>query len=187
MGQKQSVVEDHKPKNKHGYFRISDNMKKINAELKIVSIGKVYRRDEDDATHTHQFTQVDCFTVGKNFSFSHLKRTLELVVQELLGREQAIRLRPSYFPFTEPSVEIDACCLLCQGQGCEICKKTGWVEIAGAGLIHPQVLKNCGFDPQKFTGFAFAFGLERLLMLKYGIEDIRHFYLNDIRFLRQFR
>ncbi|CAG8675235.1 29108_t:CDS:2, partial [Racocetra persica] len=136
--------------------------KNADTELKIVSIGKVYRRDEDDATHTHQFTQIDCFAVGKNFSFSHLKGTLESVVQKLLGKEQTIRLRPSYFPFTEPSVEIDA-------------------QIAGAGLIHPQVLKNGGFDSQKFTGFAFAFGLERLLMIKYGIEDIRHFYLNDIR------
>ncbi|CAG8833034.1 23367_t:CDS:2, partial [Gigaspora margarita] len=157
-----------------------------NTEIKIISVGKVYRRDDDDATHTHQFTQVDVFAVAKNISFSHLKGTLELVVKELLGKEQTIRLRPSYFPFTEPSVEIDAVCVQCRGQGCNICKKTGWVEIAGAGLIHPQVLKNCGFKNPKFTGLAFAFGLERLLMIKYGIEDIRHFYLNDIRFLRQF-
>ncbi|CAG8732815.1 30649_t:CDS:2 [Racocetra persica] len=132
-----------------------------NAEIKIISAGKVYRRDDDDATHTHQFTQVDGFAVGKNISFSHLKGTLELVVKELLGQEQNIRLRPSYFPFTEPSVEVDAVCVQCQGQGCNICKKTGWVEIAGAGLIHPQVLKNCGFKNPKFTGLAFAFGLER--------------------------
>jgi phenylalanyl-tRNA synthetase alpha chain len=112
---------------------------------------------------------------------------LELLIKELLNKEQIIRFRPSYFPFTEPSVEVDARCSPCQGKGCEICKKSGWVEIAGAGLIHPHVLKNCGFDFQKFTGFAFAFGLERLLMIKYGIEDIRNFYSNDIRFLRQFR
>ncbi|CAG8788085.1 3264_t:CDS:2, partial [Racocetra fulgida] len=150
-----------------------------NTEMKIISVGKVYRRDEDDATHTHQFTQVDGFAVAKNISFSHLKGTLELVVKELLGKEQKIRLRPSYFPFTEPSVEVDAICVQCRGQGCNICKKTGWVEIAGAGLIHPQVLKNCGFKNPKFTGLAFAFGLERLLMIKYGIGDIRNFYLND--------
>ena len=157
-----------------------------NTELKIISAGKVYRRDDDDTTHTHQFTQVDCFMVGKNVSFSHLKGTLELLVKELFGQQQTIRFRPSYFPFTEPSVEVDAACVKCQQKGCEICKKSGWVEIAGAGLIYPQVLKNCGFDAQTYSGFAFAFGLERLLMIKYRIEDIRHFYLNDIRFLSQF-
>ena len=157
-----------------------------NQELKVVSAGKVYRRDDDDATHTHQFTQVDCFATGKNISFAHLKGTLELLVKEWFGKEQAIRLRPSYFPFTEPSVEVDASCVQCQQKGCEVCKKSGWVEIAGAGLIRPQVLENCGFDTKIYSGFAFAFGLERLLMIKYGIEDIRNFYLNDIRFLRQF-
>ena len=160
--------------------------KNSNTELKVITAWKVYRRDEDDATHTHQFNQVDCFVVGKNISFSHLKGTLELLVKELLGEQQNIRLRPSYFPFTEPSVEVDASCTQCQGKGCNICKGTGWVEIAGAGLIHHAVLKNCGFNSQKFTGFAFAFGLERLLMIKYSIEDIRDFYLNDIRFLKQF-
>jgi phenylalanyl-tRNA synthetase alpha chain len=159
---------------------------KPNQELKIISAGKVYRRDEDDATHTHQFTQVDCFVVGKDISFSYLKGTLELLVKELLETQQTVRLRPSYFPFTEPSVEVDASCVQCQTKGCEICKKSGWVEIAGAGLIHPQVLENCGFNSQVYSGFAFAFGLERLLMIKYGIEDIRNFYLNDIRFLKQF-
>lgn len=157
-----------------------------NTELKIVSVGKVYRRDDDDATHTHQFTQVDCFAVGKDISFAHLKGTLELLAKELFGEQQVIRLRPSYFPFTEPSVEVDAACVQCQQKGCEVCKKSGWVEIAGAGLIHPQVLQNCGFDSKIYSGFAFAFGLERLLMIKHGIEDIRNFYLNDIQFLRQF-
>ncbi|KLL02871.1 MAG: phenylalanyl-tRNA synthase subunit alpha [Mycoplasmataceae bacterium RV_VA103A] len=157
-----------------------------NQELKIISAGKVYRRDDDDNTHTHQFSQVDCFVVGKDISFSHLKGTLELLVKELFGEQQTIRLRPSYFPFTEPSVEVDASCVQCQQKGCEVCKKSGWVEIAGAGLIHSQVLQNCGFDTKTYSGFAFAFGLERLLMIKYGIEDIRNFYLNDIRFLRQF-
>jgi phenylalanyl-tRNA synthetase alpha chain len=158
-----------------------------NQELKVISAGKVYRRDEDDATHTHQFTQLEGFAVGKNINFSHLKGTVELVLKELFGKEHPIRFRPSYFPFTEPSVEVDACCIPCQGKGCSLCKKTGWVEILGAGLIHPQVLKNCGFDNQKFTGLAFGLGVERLLMIKYGVEDIRNFYLNDLRFLRQFR
>ena len=158
-----------------------------NQELKIITAGKVYRRDEDDATHTHQFTQIEGFVVGRDISFSHLKGTLELVLKKLFGENNPIRFRPSYFPFTEPSVEVDARCILCQGKGCNICKKTGWVEILGAGLIHPQVLKNCGYDNQKFTGFAFGLGVERLLMIKHGIEDIRHFYLNDIRFLKQFR
>src|SRR5438128_143146 len=110
--------------------------KNPNKELKIISAGKVYRRDEDDATHTHQFTQVDCFAVGKNISFSHLKGTMELVIKELLSHEATIRFRPSYFPFTEPSVEVDATCVRCQGKECSVCKGTGWVEIAGAGLIH---------------------------------------------------
>ena len=157
-----------------------------NTELKVISAGKVCRRDDDDATHTHQFTQVDCFVVGKDISFSHLKGTLILLVKELFSEQQIIRLRPSYFPFTEPSVEVDAACVQCQKKGCEICKKTGWVEIAGAGLIHPQVLQNCGFNTKIYSGFAFAFGLERLLMIKYGIENIRNFYLNDIQFLQQF-
>ncbi|RHZ36880.1 phenylalanine--tRNA ligase subunit alpha [endosymbiont GvMRE of Glomus versiforme] len=160
--------------------------KNPNTELKIISAGKVYRRDDDDATHTHQFTQVDCFVTGKDISFSHLKGTLELLMKELFGEQQIIRFRPSYFPFTEPSVEVDAACLQCQQKGCEVCKRSGWVEIAGAGLIHPQVLQNCGFDIKIYSGFAFAFGLERLLMIKYGIENIRNFYLNDVRFLQQF-
>jgi len=158
-----------------------------NQELKIISAGKVYRRDEGDKTHTHQFTQLEGFMIGQNVNFSHLKGTLELILKEIFGKDHSIRFRPAYFPFTEPSVEVDAYCVSCQGQGCSICKQTGWVEILGAGLIHPQVLKNCGFDNQKFTGFAFGLGIERLLMIKYGIEDIRNFYLNDIRFLKQFK
>jgi phenylalanyl-tRNA synthetase alpha chain len=157
-----------------------------NQALKIITSGKVYRRDEDDATHTHQFTQIEGLLVGHDVSFSHLKGTLELVLKKLFGANHPVRFHPSYFPFTEPSVEVDAQCLLCQGKGCNICKKSGWVEILGAGLVHPKVLENCGFDSKKFTGFAFGLGVERLLMIQYGIEDIRHFYLNDKRFLRQF-
>jgi phenylalanyl-tRNA synthetase alpha chain len=158
-----------------------------NQEIKVITAGKVYRRDEDDATHTHQFTQIEGFMVGRDISFAHLKGTLELVLKKLFGENHPIRFRPSYFPFTEPSVEVDAQCIQCGGSGCNLCKKTGWVEILGAGLIHPQVLTNCGYDQEKFTGFAFGLGVERLLMIKYGVEDIRYFYNNDIRFLRQFR
>ena len=199
---KLNIPPDHPARDMHDTFYLNDGLllrthtsntqirlleNNPNQELRIISAGKVYRRDEDDATHTHQFTQLEGFAVGQNVNFSHLKGTIELLLKELFGKDHPIRFRPSYFPFTEPSVEVDAQCIPCRGQGCNICKKTGWVEILGAGLIHPQVLKNCGFDNQKFTGFAFGLGIERLLMIKYGVEDIRNFYLNDIRFLRQFR
>jgi phenylalanyl-tRNA synthetase alpha chain len=199
---KLNFLPEHPARDMHDTFHLNANLllcthtsntqirvleKNPNQELKIITAGKVYRRDEDDATHTHQFTQIEGFVVGQEISFSHLKGTLELVLKKLFGENHPIRFRPSYFPFTEPSVEVDAQCLSCQGKGCTICKKTGWVEILGAGLIHPQVLKNCGYDNQKFTGFAFGLGVERLLMIKEGVEDIRHFYLNDIRFLRQFK
>jgi len=161
--------------------------KNPNQELKVITAGKVYRRDEDDVTHTHQFTQLEGFVVGKDISLADLKGTLELLLHQLFGSNHPLRFRPSYFPFTEPSLEVDAQCLHCQGKGCNICKKTGWVEVLGAGLIHPQVLKNCGYDSEIYSGFAFGAGIERLLMIQYGIEDIRHFYLNDWRFLQQFR
>ena len=159
----------------------------VNKGLKVITIGKVYRRDEDDVTHTHQFTQLEGFVVDKDISFSHLKSTLELMLKKLFGTQHPFRYRSSYFPFTEPSIEIDIQCVKCHQRGCSVCKKTGWIEILGAGLIHPQVLKNCGFNSRKFTGFAFGLGIERLLMIKLGIEDIRHFYNNNILFLNQFR
>lgn len=154
--------------------------------IRIICPGKVYRRDSDDATHSHQFTQIEGLLVDKDISVAHLKGTLELVAKRLFGEDRVIRIRPSYFPFTEPSLEIDVSCFGCGGDGCSICKDTGWIEILGAGMVHPQVLKNCGYDPEVYSGFAFGMGPERIAMLKYGVEDIRDFYNNDLRFISNF-
>lgn len=155
--------------------------------VKIICPGKVYRRDNDDATHSHQFTQIEGLVVDENIRMSDLKGTLTLFAKKLFGEDREIRLRPSFFPFTEPSVEMDISCFKCGGDGCNVCKGTGWIEILGAGMVHPNVLEMSGFDSKKYTGFAFGMGPERIAMLKYGIEDIRHFYQNDIRFLKQFQ
>ncbi|MFD2705249.1 phenylalanine--tRNA ligase subunit alpha [Salibacterium lacus] len=155
--------------------------------VKIVCPGKVYRRDDDDATHSHQFMQIEGLYVDKNVQMSDLKGVLEAFVQKYFGADRSIRLRPSFFPFTEPSVEVDVSCGICGGTGCRICKHSGWIEVLGAGMIHPNVLEMSGFDPEVYTGFAFGMGVERFAMLKYGIDDIRHFYTNDIRFLNQFK
>ncbi|MES3703441.1 phenylalanine--tRNA ligase subunit alpha [Staphylococcus arlettae] len=157
------------------------------APVKIICPGKVYRRDSDDATHSHQFTQIEGLVVDENIKMSDLKGTLELLAKKLFGDAREIRLRPSYFPFTEPSVEVDISCFKCKGKGCNVCKHTGWIEILGAGMVHPNVLEKAGFDSEKYTGFAFGMGPDRIAMLKYGIEDIRHFYTNDVRFLNQFK
>ncbi|WP_017756063.1 phenylalanine--tRNA ligase subunit alpha [Calidifontibacillus oryziterrae] len=154
--------------------------------VKIICPGKVYRRDNDDATHSHQFMQIEGLVVDENIRMSDLKGTLEVFAKKMFGEDRRIRLRPSFFPFTEPSVEVDVSCM-CGGDGCSICKKTGWIEILGAGMVHPNVLEMAGFDSKKYTGFAFGMGPERIAMLKYGIDDIRHFYTNDIRFLKQFK
>lgn len=155
--------------------------------VKIICPGKVYRRDNDDATHSHQFMQIEGLVVDENIRMSDLKGTLEIFVKKLFGDDREIRLRPSFFPFTEPSVEVDVSCFKCGGSGCNICKKTGWIEILGSGIVHPNVLEMSGFDSKKYSGFAFGIGVERIAMLKYGIDDIRHFYTNDIRFLKQFQ
>lgn len=155
--------------------------------VKIICPGKVYRRDSDDATHSHQFTQIEGLVVDKNIRMSDLKGTLEVFAKEVFGDAHDIRLRPSYFPFTEPSVEVDISCFKCQGAGCNICKQSGWIEILGAGMVHPNVLEMCGFDSKEYSGFAFGMGPDRIAMLKYGIEDIRHFYTNDLRFISQFK
>lgn len=155
--------------------------------VKIICPGKVYRRDSDDATHSHQFTQIEGLVVDENIHMSDLKGTLELFAKEIFGPEREIRLRPSYFPFTEPSVEVDISCFKCKGTGCNVCKNSGWIEILGAGMVHPNVLEMAGFDPDEFSGFAFGMGPDRIAMLKYGIEDIRNFYTNDIRFINQFK
>ncbi|TDM39829.1 phenylalanine--tRNA ligase subunit alpha [Macrococcoides goetzii] len=154
--------------------------------VKIICPGKVYRRDSDDATHSHQFTQIEGLVVDENIKMSDLKGTLEYFAKKMFGEDREIRLRPSFFPFTEPSVEVDISCFKCKGKGCNVCKGTGWIEILGAGMVHPNVLEMAGFDSKKYSGFAFGMGPDRIAMLKYGIEDIRHFYTNDLRFVTQF-
>ncbi len=153
--------------------------------IKIISPGKVYRRD-DDATHSHQFGQIEGLVIDEHVSMSDLLGTLELFVKKMFGEKREIRMRPSYFPFTEPSVEVDISCFECGGKGCPLCKHTGWIEILGAGMVHPNVLKMCGFDEKKYQGFAFGIGIERVAMLRYGVDDIRRFYTNDMRFNEQF-
>ena len=160
-----------------------DNVKK--SPIRVICPGKTYRRD-DDATHSHQFGQVEGLVIDKNISLADLKGTLEVFVRKLLGEKSELRFRPSYFPFTEPSYEVDVSCFKCGGKGCNICKQTGWIEILGSGMVHPNVLKMNGYDPEKYTGFAFGTGLDRLAMFKYGITDIRYLYTNDVRFLNQF-
>ena len=153
--------------------------------IRIVCPGKTYRRD-DDATHSHQFGQIEGLVIDKNISLADLKGTLEIFVKKMLGDNLSLRFRPSYFPFTEPSYEVDVSCFKCGGKGCNLCKQTGWIEILGAGIVHPNVLKMNGYDPEKYSGFAFGTGLDRLAMFKYGITDIRLLYTNDVRFLKQF-
>jgi phenylalanyl-tRNA synthetase alpha chain len=154
--------------------------------VKIICPGRVYRRDDDDATHSHVFHQIEGLVIGENIRMSDLKGVLLAFAKEMYGEEVQIRLRPSFFPFTEPSAEVDVSCSVCQGKGCRVCKHTGWIEILGSGMVHPKVLEMSGYDSEKYTGFAFGMGVERIAMLKYGIEDIRHFYNNDLRFLKQF-
>lgn len=155
--------------------------------LKMISPGKVYRRDSDDATHSHQFHQIEGLVIDKHITLSDLKGTLLQFAQTLFGAEREIRLRPSYFPFTEPSVEVDVSCFKCGGDGCNVCKQTGWIEILGAGIVHPNVLEMSGIDSSTYSGFAFGLGPDRVAMLKYNIDDIRHFYQNDLRFITQFK
>ncbi|MBT2215201.1 phenylalanine--tRNA ligase subunit alpha [Virgibacillus dakarensis] len=157
-----------------------------NKSVKMICPGKVYRRDTDDATHSHQFTQIEGLYVDKDVRMSDLKGILDVFAKKLFGIDREIRLRPSFFPFTEPSVEMDISCKVCHGKGCSVCKGTGWIEILGAGMVHPNVLSMAGYDPEVYTGFAFGMGPERIAMLKYGVDDIRQFYTNDKRFLKQF-
>ncbi|MEK3881842.1 phenylalanine--tRNA ligase subunit alpha [Paenibacillus sp. PL2-23] len=154
--------------------------------VKVICPGKVYRRDDDDATHSFQFNQIEGLVIGKGIRMSDLKGTLLQFVQQMFGAQAQIRLRPSFFPFTEPSAEVDVTCVQCGGHGCRMCKGTGWLEILGCGMVHPRVLEMGGYDPEEVSGFAFGMGVERIALLKYGIDDIRHFYTNDLRFLGQF-
>ena len=156
--------------------------------IRELTAGKTYRR-EDDATHSHQFGQVEGLVIDykeNNVSLADLKGTLEVFVRKVIGKNSELRFRPSYFPFTEPSYEVDVSCFKCGGKGCNLCKQTGWIEVLGCGMVHPNVLKINGYDPEKFGGFAFGTGIDRLAMFKYGIPDMRYLYANDVRFLSQF-
>ena len=155
--------------------------------FKLVCPGKVYRKDDDDMTHSHEFHQMEALVVDYKSNLTNLKNTLENLVKTFFNTNGKIRFRPSFFPFTEPSYEVDIECFKCGGKGCSTCKNTGFIEVLGAGMVHPNVLKNCGFDPEKFQGFAFGIGLERLAMFRYQINDVRDFYINDLRFIRNFK
>lgn len=161
-------------------------LRKKGEPIKIICPGKVYRRDDDDATHSHQFMQIEGLVIDKDITMSDLKGTLSLLMQSVFGNNREIRFRPSFFPFTEPSVEVDVSCFKCNGVGCAMCKQSGWIEILGAGMVHPNVLEMAGYDSKVFQGFAFGMGVERIAMLRNEIDDIRHFYINDVRFLKQF-
>ncbi len=154
--------------------------------IRMICPGKTYRRDNDDASHSHQFMQIEGLLVDKNISLSDLKGTMDVLFKRLFGKNVETRFRPSYYQFTEPSVEVDITCVACHGKGCPVCKHTGWVTVVGAGVVHPNVLRMSGYDPSEWSGFAFGFGAERLAMMKYGIDDIRVFYNADLREMKVF-
>jgi len=158
-------------------------MEKTKPPIRVISPGRVYRSDEVDATHSPVFNQIEGLVVDKNITMSDLKGALEVFIKELYGEDVKVKFRPHYFPFTEPSAEVDVSCVMCGGKGCRVCKGSGWIEILGCGMVHPKVLEMSGIDPKEYSGFAFGMGLERITMLRYGIEDLRLFYENDIRFL----
>lgn len=153
--------------------------------IRIIAPGAVYRHDQD-ISHTPMFHQVEGLMVDRNVRFSDLKGILTVFLHEMFGENVPLRFRPSYFPFTEPSAEVDIGCVICGGKGCRVCKETGWLEILGSGMVHPEVFRNVGYDPEEVSGFAFGMGVERIAMIKYGIDDIKQFYYNDVRFLAQF-
>ncbi len=194
-----NIPKHHPARAMHDTFYVSDSvllrthtspmqiraMEKQQPPLRIIAPGKVYRCDSD-ITHTPMFHQVEGFLVDRKISFADLKGVLSLFIAKMFDEKTPIRFRPSFFPFTEPSVEVDIGCVMCGGEGCRVCKQTGWLEILGAGLIDPEVFKKVNYDPEQYSGFAFGIGIERLAMLKYGINDIRLYYENDLRFLKQF-
>lgn len=194
-----NIPRDHPARDMQDTFYISDTvllrthtspmqvrvMEKRNPPLQIIAPGKVYRRDSD-VSHTPMFHQVEGLMVGEGISFGDLKGLLTLFVQRMFGEDTPLRFRPSFFPFTEPSAEVDIGCVICKSAGCRLCSQTGWLEILGSGMVDPEVYRFVGYDPEEITGFAFGLGVERIAMLKYGIDDIRMFYENDQRFLRQF-
>lgn len=194
-----NIPAHHPARDMHDTFYISDSvllrthtspmqariMENQQPPLRVIAPGKVYRCDSD-ITHTPMFHQVEGFLVDKNVSFADLKGVLTVFTQKMFEKELPLRFRPSFFPFTEPSAEVDIACVMCDGVGCRVCKKTGWLEILGSGMIDPEVFKMVGYDPEVYSGFAFGLGIERIAMLKYGIDDIRLYYENDQRFLSQF-
>lgn len=164
-------------------IRVMENQK---PPIKMISPGKVYRSDAVDATHSPIFYQIEGLVIDKGITFADLKGTLEMFVKKMFGDKMETKFRPHHFPFTEPSAEMDATCFVCGGKGCNVCKNSGWIEILGCGMVHPQVLRNCGIDPEVYSGFAFGFGLDRMVMQKYELDDIRLLYESDMRFLNQF-
>ena len=195
-----NIPPDHPARDTQDTFYITDNillrsqtspvqartMEKRKPPIRIISPGRVYRSDAMDATHSPLFHQMEGLVVDKNVTMGDLKGTLEMFAKKMFGEETKVRFRPHHFPFTEPSAEVDVSCFACGGKGCRLCKGEGWIEILGAGMVHPNVLRMCGIDPDEYSGFAFGMGVERVTMLKYHIDDIRHLYENDVRFLSQF-
>ena len=195
-----NIPKDHPARDTQDTFYITDNillrsqtspvqarvMEKTQPPIRIISPGRVYRSDAVDATHSPLFHQLEGLVVDKGITMGDLKGTLEMFARRMFGPETKIRFRPHHFPFTEPSAEVDVSCFVCGGKGCRLCKGEGWIEILGAGMVHPFVLSNCGIDPEVYSGFAFGMGIERVLMTKYGIDDMRLLFENDIRFLNQF-
>ncbi|MBT3388696.1 MAG: phenylalanine--tRNA ligase subunit alpha [Desulfobacula sp.] len=194
-----NIPKYHPARDMQDTFYVSDNivlrthtspsqprvMEKSKPPVRIISPGKVFRCDSD-LTHTPMFYQIEGLMVDENISFGDLKGILTTFVQQFFDKDTSLRFRPSFFPFTEPSAEVDIRCVMCKGEGCRVCSKTGWLEVLGSGMVHPAVFENVGYDTSKYTGFAFGVGIERMAMLKYGIDDIRKFYENDLRFLGQF-
>jgi phenylalanyl-tRNA synthetase alpha chain len=194
-----NIPENHPARAMHDTFYLKDGrllrthtspvqiraMQRAKPPLALIAPGRVYRRDSD-VSHSPMFHQVEGLYVDENVSFANLKSTLHKFMEAFFEQDLSMRLRPSYFPFTEPSAEVDISCVLCRGAGCRVCKQTGWLEIAGCGMVHPQVFKACGIDAERYTGFAFGAGIERLAMLRYGVNDLRLFFDNDLRFLASF-
>ena len=195
-----NIPKNHPARGEQDTFYINDNivlrtqtspiqirvMEKDKPPIKMIAPGKVYRSDAVDATHSPIFYQMEGLVVDKGITFADLKGTLDLFARKMFGDKVQTKFRPHHFPFTEPSCEMDATCFVCQGEGCRVCKGSGWIELLGGGMVHPQVLRNCGIDPEIYSGFAFGFGVDRMVMLKYGIDDIRQLYESDMRFINQF-
>lgn len=195
-----NIPENHPAKGEQDTFYINDKivlrtqtspiqirtMEEQKPPIKMIAPGKVYRSDAVDATHSPIFYQMEGLVIDKGITFSDLKGTLEMFAKKMFGDKVKTKFRPHHFPFTEPSAEMDATCFVCNGEGCKVCKGSGWIELLGCGMVHPQVLRNCGIDPEVYSGFAFGFGVDRMVMLKYGIDDIRLLYESDMRFLNQF-